>query len=506
MLSHLSIHNLSFRFPGSSYYLIKEANLHFRNNWTGIVGRNGSGKTTLAKLITGELKPDQGEIIGNVGAEYFPQEPILKSESLEEFLYDDSNESGFWKSMLGIEYDFLNRIDHLSYGERKRVLLAIAVFSNPGILILDEPTNHLDEESKDLFLTAMSEYKGIGILISHDRELLDLCESCVFVNPPIAMQRAGNYTEACIEKEKEEEEVSRNLEQIRKAKKKLDQELKRRNEEALTADRKKSKKGLSLHDHDGRARINLARFTGKDGHAGKLKSQLESRIGQMEKKESSLRSELSKKDTLGASWKTGFSKRDFLFQKEESELDFGYLKLKLGKLSLFPESKISLNGSNGSGKSSFLKWFALELNLTNDKVFYLPQEFTKEDKNNLKIFFEEMDSEKKGEVLSTIHRFGSDPTRILESNDFSPGEWKKLSFAVALGNRPELLILDEPTNHLDLASIEVLESILQSAPSAILLVSHDIRFLERLSFSEWKIQNGKLSADANTTFYKSFLA
>lgn len=106
MLSHLSFHNISFRFPTASSYLMRDVNLHFRNQWTGIVGRNGSGKTTLTKLITGELKPDSGEIIGNNGVEYYPQEPVLTYNALEEFLYDDSNESGFWKSRLAIGYDF----------------------------------------------------------------------------------------------------------------------------------------------------------------------------------------------------------------------------------------------------------------------------------------------------------------------------------------------------------------------------------------------------------------
>ncbi|WP_411822236.1 ATP-binding cassette domain-containing protein [Leptospira sp. 'Mane'] len=244
MLSHLSFHNLSFRFPNSSSYLMKNVNLHFRNHWTGVVGRNGSGKTTLAKLITGELKVDEGEIIGNEGVEYYPQEPVLKYENLEEFLYDDSNESGFWRNRLSVDYDFLERIDHLSYGEKKRTLLAMAVFYNPKILILDEPTNHLDQESRDLFIAAMSEYKGIGILISHDRELLDFCNACVFMNPPSVTLRIGNYTRGFLEKNREEEEVSNRLVQIHKAKKKLEKELERRTQEAMGADRKGRRRGL----------------------------------------------------------------------------------------------------------------------------------------------------------------------------------------------------------------------------------------------------------------------
>ncbi|WP_411822237.1 ATP-binding cassette domain-containing protein [Leptospira sp. 'Mane'] len=249
-----------------------------------------------------------------------------------------------------------------------------------------------------------------------------------------------------------------------------------------------------MHDHDGRARIGLARVTGKDGHAGKLKSQLESRVGQITKKESDLKMKVSKKETLGASWETDFSRKDFLFFQEESELDFGYLKLSLGNLSILPESKIVLTGKNGSGKSSFLKWIFDKLNLTNDKVFYLPQELTDEDKIGIELSLRNSDAKKRGDILSVIHSLGTDPLRVLESDRLSPGEWKKLSFAIALGSHPELLILDEPTNHLDLVSIEVLESILTSVNSSILLVSHDSRFLERLSFLEWKIQNGKLSS------------
>ena len=62
---------------------------------------------------------------------------------------------------------------HLSFGERKRMQIAVAIFEEPDVLLVDEPTNHLDRKSKDIVLAALKSFKGIGILVSHDRELLD---------------------------------------------------------------------------------------------------------------------------------------------------------------------------------------------------------------------------------------------------------------------------------------------------------------------------------------------
>jgi ATPase subunit of ABC transporter with duplicated ATPase domains len=83
--------------------------------------------------------------------------------------------------------------------------------------------------------------------------------------------------------------------------------------------------------------------------------------------------------------------------------------------------------------------------------------------------------------MSIVGALGSEPERLLETNDPSPGELRKLMLALGMEQAPHLIIMDERTNHLDLPSIECLEAALEACPSALLLVSHDLRFLQRLT-------------------------
>ena len=90
-------------------------------------------------------------------------------------------------------------------------------------------------------------------------------------------------------------------------------------------------------------------------------------------------------------------------------------------------------------------------------------------------------------MMTIVSRLGSRPTRLLESKQPSPGEIRKLMLATGISNKPHLIIMDEPTNHLDLPSIECLESALLDCPCGLLLVSHDNRFLTRLTKINWHI-------------------
>ena len=94
--------------------------------------------------------------------------------------------------MIGL--DVLRRF---SCGQQKRLQVACALWASPDVLVLDEPTNHVDVSTKYALFAALSQFKGIGVLISHDRELLDkLCTQCLFVANGTANMRAGGYSQA----------------------------------------------------------------------------------------------------------------------------------------------------------------------------------------------------------------------------------------------------------------------------------------------------------------------
>ena len=89
------------------------------------------------------------------------------------------------KGRLALEADWLERWESLSHGERKRAQIAVALWLEPPVLAVDEPTNHIDTQARALLEGALRDYRGVGLLVSHDRDLLDrLCRQCLFLDPP----------------------------------------------------------------------------------------------------------------------------------------------------------------------------------------------------------------------------------------------------------------------------------------------------------------------------------
>jgi len=94
----------------------------------------------------------------------------------------------------------------------------------------------------------------------------------------------------------------------------------------------------------------------------------------------------------------------------------------------------------------------------------------------------------KGKILTIIDRLNSDPKHLLETENPSPGEVRKLMLAIGITKNPALIIMDEPTNHMDLPSIECIENALADCTCAMLLVSHDLVFLENIVTSYWNFE------------------
>ncbi|TGM48207.1 ABC transporter ATP-binding protein [Leptospira biflexa] len=490
----LRIHNGTFRYETHSSPIFENLNVHFSSGWTGLIGKNGSGKSTLAKIISRELTLDEGSIIGSHHVLYLAQGTEMELEELREFFCDDSKETGFWKSLLQIKIQQAEDYETLSFGEKRKLLLSQILSKKPEVLILDEPTNHLDVKSQMILREAMRAYNGIGILISHDRSLLDeVTSSCIFLEKNFLEQRPGNYSEGKRERDKEAKARIHQWQTAKVERKKLEKEWKRRREEANLSHNKRSKKGLDLHDHDGRAKKDLVRVSGKDGQAGRLKNQIERRTEISAEREKQIWETLPEKETIGIEWQNLQTKRNHLFLYEGERLVLPFLSLELEfHLSIRSQSRIAVTGANGSGKSSLLRHLIEDFKERKIATVYLPQEFSKQELTVLLQTFQSSNDSKQADILSIVHRLGGDPKRFLESEALSPGEGKKLFLALHLDTYPEVLVLDEPTNHLDLKSIEALETSLQEWKGALILVSHDQRFLQTLASEEWDLENFRL--------------
>jgi ATP-binding cassette, subfamily F, member 3 len=152
----------------------------------GLLGANGNGKTTLAKLVAGRLAPMAGKRYASdkITVAYFAQHQMedlpprqTPYEHIRELLPEATEAQKRSRlGALGFGVDKADtRAENLSGGEKARLLLALATFHRPHLLILDEPTNHLDVDAREALVRALNDYEGAVILISHDRHLMDAC-------------------------------------------------------------------------------------------------------------------------------------------------------------------------------------------------------------------------------------------------------------------------------------------------------------------------------------------
>jgi macrolide transport system ATP-binding/permease protein len=484
-----------FRYEAASEPLLEELTCRFPAGWTGIVGANGVGKTTLLRLATGELKPQTGHVRIPGTSIYCEQRTDEVPASFGDMIRATDPDACTIKGRLGIGDDWLERWSTLSHGERKRGQIGVMLWRRPHVLAVDEPTNHLDMPARDMLAQAMAAFQGIGLLVSHDRELLDaLCRQCLFLDPPAAVMRPGSFTDGHREAEKEETHLYRQREKAKRDRKRLERESARRKHLASQSDRKRSKRGLAKGDHDARDKINRARVSGKDAVAGKLYDQLEGRLRRARERESSVK--VPKKYEMGI-WLPGSrSRRDYLLRLPGGSISLGGTRrLRHPDLAMRPDDRIALTGRNGTGKSTLVRRVIDALNISREHLTYVPQEIDLASSKDIFTRARGLPHDKLGAMMTVVSRLGSRPERLLESEEPSPGETRKLLLAIGIASVPHLIIMDEPTNHMDLPSIECLEDALDDCPCGLLLVSHDRRFLQRLTRTRWDVSEDQGAAD-----------
>jgi ATPase subunit of ABC transporter with duplicated ATPase domains len=153
-----------------------------------------------------------------------------------------------------------------------------------------------------------------------------------------------------------------------------------------------------------------------------------------------------------------------------------------------PDDRIALTGPNGAGKSTLINHVIESIDMEQGKVVYLPQEIDLADSRAILERARSLPDETLGRLMTVVSRLGSRPHRLLESEEPSPGEVRKILLATGIAKMPHLIVMDEPTNHLDLPSIHCLEGALADCPCGLLLVSHDRRFLKSLTKTRWSIE------------------
>ena len=487
----------------------------------GILGHNGCGKTTLFRILVGELRPDEGEVmiapskrLGLISQipvypEGWTTEQVLKdahrhlyqiADRLEELSLEMERDSS--KALLA-EYDRLQEdfrrlggydmdtdrsrvangldispamlhqsFDSLSGGEKTRVNLARLILEDTDILLLDEPTNHLDLHATEWLEDYLLGFKGTVLVISHDRYFLDkVVQRSIEIDEGKAEFYSGNYSFYVEERQRRFEEK---LKKYEKDQAKIEQ-LTRAAEQ-----------------------MHLWAFMGND----KLHKRAFSMEKRIEKLSRSEKPQEQKK--LNVKFKQREFSGDEVLVMDDLSKGFGDRQLFSGlALSVTGGERIALIGDNGTGKSTLVKLIMGEEAPDSGFLYkgpavrtaYLPQivRFSVEERSLLDTMLYDCRCQPQ-QARDRLAAFGFRGEDVFTPvGALSGGEKSRLRLCMLMGSDINFLILDEPTNHLDIASREWMEDALSDYEQTLLFVSHDRYFIEKFATRIWALADGQIT-------------
>ena len=396
-----------------------------------------------------------------------------------------------WRRRLALEPDELERWDTLSPGERKRWQLGAALAEGPDVLLLDEPTNHLDAAGRDLVVEALVLFEGVGLVVSHDRELLDaLCERTVRVRGGGARLWRSGYSGAREAWRAEAREAAETLAASDRSLSRKQARLSdaRRDRHQRAGQRARELRRAHPKDRDTRSVAAKGRFLTGAAGADKRLRVLRDEV----RRAADARASLGLDKELEAAFRFDHEPcRRQVLLRHAGEVELGGDR-RLTDLDLVVErgDRIHVAGPNGAGKSTLLAALVADHDLPADRLLHLPQELTAREAAEALDAVRALPRQERGRVLQLVAALGVEPERLLASAAPSPGEARKLVMARGLGLGAWCLVLDEPTNHLDLPAVERLEEALAAWPGALVLVTHDGRLAEAVTTRRWLVGEG----------------
>lgn len=477
--------------------IFTDLSAHLTEGWTGLVGENGAGKSTLLDLIRGALQPTRGAVRlepARAIVTHCPQRVQDADDAIEAFSYAWDRAAIRLRARLRLDDAPLDRWESLSPGERKRWQIGAALHARPDVLLLDEPTNHLDAGGRDLLLDALRRFRGVGVIVSHDRALLDgLTDATLRIHRGEGRLWSAPYADARDAWIAEEAELQRLYARASSEAKKLRRRLgdARRSQQTANQHISASSRISGPKDSDGRSMA-------AKGRAMKAAAALDRRsrvVKQQFDRAESHRQSFSFEKSVGRSLAVAYvppPQRILLHVQRETVCAGEVPLLSDVFVAVERDSRVRISGENGAGKSTLLRALLASNPGIHGNILYLPQELPAEESARLLRRARDMRGEALGALMEIVAALGVDPARLLASEAPSPGEARKLAIATGLSEGAWALLLDEPTNHLDLPSIERLEAALIDYPGALVLISHDARFAAACTAQEWRVADGQV--------------
>ncbi len=467
-----------------------------------LIGINGTGKSTFLKVIAGLEYPNSGSVIvgNNIKIEYLPQNPVFdKGVTVLEYVFKSNspvmnlireyelalqnvsecpNDATWHKKLIDLTQkmdsmeawsvekeaksiltklgvaDFNGIIDNLSGGQKKRVAMASALISPSDLLILDEPTNHIDNDTVDWLEKYLNKRTGALLMVTHDRYFLErVANRIIELDDGKLYSYMANYSKY-LEMKVEREEIQQTT------------SVKRKN--LLKKELEWIRKGAKARSTKQKARID--------------------RYNRLNEEHSPIEN-----DTIAIKVATSRLGKKTI-EIENISKSFGDLQvIRDFSYNFLRDDRVGIIGKNGMGKSTLLKIIAGELNIDSGnvstvKVGYFSQENEEMDGDIRVIDYirevAEVIATNDGTITASqmLERFLFPPSvQWTPISKLSGGEKRRLYLLRVLIDAPNILLLDEPTNDLDIQTLSILEDYLDEFIGAVVVVSHDRFFLDRVT-------------------------
>lgn len=483
----LSLEDVSFTYAFKP--ILDHVNLviNEKEKW-GIVGQNGVGKSTLLKIMTGLEKPDSGNvtILKKYKISYCPQNTDFEPhktiyETVRSYMTEETEiyQIQAILNKLGLS-DYNQSIDILSGGQKKRVALAISLIKEADVYVLDEPTNHLDQDMILWLEKFLAKVSKTVILVTHDRYFLTRITNHIMeLDDSHLYTYVGGYADYL-----EQREIRR--------------------ENALNAEKKRQ--------NFLRTEIEWIR-AGAQARSTKQKSRIErfEKISAIEAPREINTLELKSASTRLGNTTIELDHISKAFGDNVLFEDFSYNLLRM--------DRIGIIGKNGCGKSTLLKIILGKIQPDSGtvkigetvKIGYFAQQNEVFDDNQrvidyIKDFGERVYTADHEEITASqmLERF-----LFFKEEQYKPiskcsgGEKRRLYLCSILMSAPNILILDEPTNDLDTDTMTILEDYLDHFEGAVMAVSHDRYFLDKIADRLFVFDNHKISIVQKT--YSDYL-
>lgn len=498
------------------------------NEKIGLIGLNGKGKSTLLRIINEDISPDSSsppfifDKMKNLKTLYIPQELSIENlehkdiskyylnfypdlskialelekieqklmtntENMDQLIHNQSNLLQKFEDLNGwqIEQSYLSYLkkfnfdDHakelslLSGGEKRKIALSIGLSAPHNLILWDEPTNHLDIETIEKFEDELKIKNTTFIMISHDRYILStICDKIIHLNRGKIEKFNGNYLDYIVYQEAEEKNRQEQMTKLKNT---------HRRELAWM------RQGIKARGTRSKKRVE--NFNNIESNIQNLKD--------------------LKKKRLDLNLSHSNRKTKILLSFENASFSYeNKVIFKESNLELYKGDRVALIGSNGSGKSTLLKIIIDELQISFGKlkktdaleINYFSQNRSALDlsKTPFEIIGDGQDmihlpNGQAIHINSYLDKFLFSSSEIRRPiSTLSGGEKNRLQLALFMKKSADLWIFDEPTNDLDIETIETLENSLIEYEQAVIIVSHDRAFLDKVTTKSWIFKNQEI--------------